>query len=189
MGKTPVNTALGVVHGKIDDWVYREVEGETVIARRPRRTLREPTASQQDTRKRFREAAAYAKAVFADPIRKASYRTLAESRGVSNRRLFGFVVRDYTQPPVIDRIDVSKYARQPGNLIRVFAIDDAEVVSVKVQIKAQDGTVLEEDEAVMDGPYWRYEATTQIPPGSPVTVEAVATDRAANETTKAEVVP
>src|SRR4051794_666785 len=58
MGTTPVNTALGELHGKIDDYVFRNVEGATIVARKPRRFKAPPTDSQMNVRsERGRRAA------------------------------------------------------------------------------------------------------------------------------------
>jgi hypothetical protein len=189
MGKTPVNTALGEVRGKIDDWVFRRLEGETIVARKRRPQPDNPTANQVKVRERFREASDYAKDVYDDPIRKESYRLLAESRGVSAARLFSFIVGDYARPPEITRFNLTLYTRTVGSEIRVYATDDGEVTDVTVRLKRPDGSLIEEGGAVKSGAYWRYEASTDVPAGVAVTVEATAEDRAENLTTKAEVVP
>ncbi len=190
MAKTPVNTGLEAVSGQIGAWVYRVVEGQTVIAPRSKVDPNRPiTTAQQDVRERFRRAAAYAKGVFDNPVRKASYLELALRRGFSAARLFGFVVQDYSRPPVITEVNVEGYHRQPGDPIKVFATDDGELTSVTVALKAADGTVLEEGPATLVDEAWRYVATTTVPPGDPVTVEATATDRPGHKTVAEVVIP
>lgn len=188
MGKSPVNTALGVVHGKIDDWVYRRVEGEVVIARRPRRTDTDPTLPQQEVRRIFREAADYARAVYQDPVRKQSYLDVALRRGFPTSRLFAFIVQDYAKGPEVTRINVEYYHRQIGDAVRVYAEDNGEVTGVTVALKAADGTVIESGPAVKVDAYWRYTATTLVPAGDVVTIEATAMDRAENKGVKTLVV-
>lgn len=189
MGKTPVNTALGSVRGKIDDWVYRVLEGETVIARRPRReTPLVPTTSQLTVREMFRRAADYAKSVYADPIRKQEYLELALRKGVSKSRLFSFIVQDYTNPPVIAGVDVTEYLKQAGNIIRVYATDNGELTEVKVTLKDPAGAVLEEGGTERVDAFWQFEATTTIPAATRVTVVVTAIDKPGNKSVREEVV-
>ncbi len=179
MGKAPVNTALGSVRGQVDGWVYRQLEGETVIARRPReRTDVAPTAEQQAVRETFRRAAEFAKAVFADPVRKAAYRELALRRGFPGSRLFAFIVQDYAKAPAVTGIAADGYGRTVGDLIKVFATDNGEVVAVTVAFQAADGSVLESGPAAKGDDGWHYLASTTVAPGTPVTIVATATDRA-----------
>ncbi len=179
MGKTPVNTALGSLRGQVDGWVYRELEGETVIARRPRvRADLEPTAEQQTVRETFRRAAEFAKAVFADPVRKAAYRDLALRRGVPGSRLFAFIVQDYAKGPVVTGIAADGYGRAIGDAIKVYATDNGEVTGVTVALQAADGSVIESGPAAKSDDGWRYLATTAVAAGDPVTIVATATDRA-----------
>ena len=189
MAKSPLNTALGQVRGKIDVWVYRSLEGDTVIARRPRAREDNPTDSQKGTRERFRRAAQYAKAIFADPVRKADYLALALRRGIPASRLFAFIVQDYATPPVITEINLIDYHRQIGDPIKVFASDDGEIVSVTVKLKAPDGSVLEEGPALFVDAFYRYIATTDLTAQSAVSVEAIAIDRPDNRTTKVVAAP
>lgn len=190
MAKTPVNTGLEAVSGRLGEWVYRVLEGKTIIARRVKRDEPLPaTEGQVHVRETFRRAAGFAKEVFKDPARKAAYLELALRRGSPGSRLFAFIVQDHTKPPVITEVKTTGYARQPGNEIRVFATDNGEVVGVNVVLKDATGAVIEQGAAVPFDGYWRYVATTVAPPGEPVTVEATATDRPGNGTVQTVVVP
>lgn len=184
MGKSPVNTALGALRGKIDDWVYRQLEGETVVTRRPRRTDTEPTGAQVDVRRKFRQAATYARAVFADAVRKQSYLELALRRGFPGSRLFAFIVQDFAKGPEVVSIDAERYHRQIGDTLLVDAEDNGEVTGVTVAVKAADGTVIESGPAVKVDAFWRYTATTLVPAEDAVTIEATAFDRAENKGVK-----
>jgi hypothetical protein len=184
MAKTPVNTGLEAVSGRIGAWVYRVLEGETVIAARPKiDPTREVTDDQKSVRENFRRGALFAKAVFADPARKLAYQQLALRRGVSAARLFAFVVQDYAKPPEITEVKVDAYHRQAGDPIDVFAKDDGEVMQVTVVLKNALGVVIEEGAAVLSDAAWRYVATTTVPPGDPITVVVTAKDRATRVST------
>ena len=191
MGKTPVNAALGSLSGRIDDFVYRQLEGRTIVARRAReREVPLPlTAAQVAVRERFRRAADYARAVFADPPRKQAAQALAARRGFSAARLFAFLVQDYARPLAITELDPAGYTRQIGDRVKVYAQDEGEVVGVRVALKAADGTVLETGAAMKVDAAWVYTATTTVPPGDPVTIEATAEDRPGNRTVRTAVIP
>jgi hypothetical protein len=189
MAKTPVNSALGTVRGKLDGWVYRQLEGQTIIAKPAARSDRPPTQPQLDAAERFRRAALFARGVFLDPVRKQSYRELATQRVGPTSRLFAFIVGDYVQPPVVTGIDASGYLRRLNDPIRVFATDDGEVTGVDLKLSVEDGTVIEEGPATLVDDAWRYLAKTLPGPISPITVTATARDRAGNETARAFVVP
>jgi hypothetical protein len=190
MAKTPVNSGLEQVRGRIGGWVYRLLEGETIIATRPRRATEDrPSDEQKAVRERFRRAATYARSIYADPVRKAAYLELAARRGVPASRLFGFIVGDYARPPEVTTLDVTDYRRAGGGAVRVYATDDGEVELVSVAVKAADGTVLEEGDAVAVDAFWRFSNAVAVPAGAPVTVEATAIDRAGNRTVKSVVIP
>lgn len=182
MAKTPINAALVELHGKLDAFVYRKLEGETIVARMPHKTDRVPNANQLAVREVFLRGAKYARSVFADPVRKQQYQELAVRAGTPASRLFGFILADYAEPPKIKEINLTRYNRRVGDEIRVFADDNGEVVGVTMALKRANGTVLESGPAVLRDDSWRYVATTVVPPEQPVTVVAVATDRPENMT-------
>ena len=186
MAKAPIETAVGrTIHGRMDNVVYRSVDGETVLARRPRKTDKLPSQNQLGIRAKFREAIKYAKATMDDPDRLQPYLDYAEQHGIPKRLLFGLIARDWWRPPEFGEIDATRYQRHPGGEIRVTVNDDVHVMSVAVKLKRQsDNVVLEQGPATYVGPHWRYVATTEAPAGIPLVVEASATDRADHTSTE-----
>lgn len=182
MASTPINRALGEIRGTVDDYVFRLVEGKVFIARRPRPRDHTPSEAQLEVQTRFKRGSAYTAKVFADPALKQWYVDRAEKHGISMRRLFGRVLRDYVQGPVIEELDYSGYHRHVGDRISVIATDDFDVTGVHVAIVKSDGTVLEEGPAVSDAPHWIYTAKTEAPAGIPLTLTVLALDRAGNKT-------
>ena len=181
MGSTPVNAALGKLHGRIDDYVFREVENKTFVARRSRGMTVPPTAAQLEIRQRFLRAAEYAKAVCGDPLRKPWYVAKLVEKNIHPRRLFGVIVRDfYEAPEVVDIVHEPNYQRRIGDKIRIVATDDLAVESVHVKLTQQDGTLIEQGPAVYVGPDWFYTATVAAPAGVPLVIVATATDHAGN---------
>ena len=94
MAKLKLNSALQGIRGRIDNWVYRKFGDGVIIARRPE-PAGPPTVAQLAVREQFRAAAAYAKAVFADPVRRPPYEVAARAKGTP---LFAFVMGDFLKP-------------------------------------------------------------------------------------------
>lgn len=175
MATAKLNQALGSLSGKLDGWVYRQVKGKTVVAGAPNPEVpAEPSQAQLAQRKRFTAAQAYMKQVLADPCQREAYEAMARALG---RRADKLVAGDFLNPPVVDRIDLSGYHGQPGDLIRVLATDDVEVVSVEVVLKTAAGAVLERGPATKLHGVWRYAATLPAPAGQRITIHATAKDR------------
>jgi hypothetical protein len=183
MAKTTLNSALKTISGGIDNWVYRQHAGKTVIS--PRTAPTGPvTPAQQAVRDRFREAAAYAKSVFATPALRSVYEAAAQQMGIT---MFAAAVADYLNPPEVDDIDLTGYHGSIGDRIIVRASDDIGVTAVSVAIRAEDLTLLEEGAAVLQGGVWVYIATTARPAGQPLTITATAVDHASRTGNKLEI--
>ncbi|KAA2239726.1 hypothetical protein F0L74_26400 [Chitinophaga agrisoli] len=156
-----------------DELVFRQRAGETVIAKPSILGPDSPTEKQVAVRTRFRAAAAYAKAILADPAMKAAYQAKTR-RGASP---YNTAIQDYFQPPEIRFIDNTAYSGAIGTAIKVIATDDFRVNAVTVAIHNAAGAVLEEGPAIADpagGDTWTYVATIEnaAPAGGKVVVQA-----------------
>lgn len=180
MAKLTLNSALSGIRGRIDNWVYRKFGDRVIIARRPA-SGGPVSPAQQAIREQFRAAAAYAKAVFADPVRRPPYEAAAKVKGTS---LFAFVMGDFLNPPEVAAIDAASYHGHIGDLVKVTALDDFEVVGVDIVIRNAASVVLEQGAAALIGGQWTYAATVAVPAGDTVTIEAVAKDRPGHPGTK-----
>lgn len=173
MANLTLNSALQGIRGRIDNWVYRKFGDRVIIARRPTITAA-PSPAQQAVRDRFKVAAAYARAVLADPVQQARYEAAARVKGT---QAYALVVGDFLKPPVVHAIDASGYHGLAGDLIKVEASDDFEVVAVGVVIRDATDAILEQGLAALVEGRWTYAATAAVAPGESVTIEATATDR------------
>ena len=162
--------------GKVDGLTLRTVQGQVIASVRPNPVKREPSAAQELQRERFAFAIAYAKEVLADPCQREVYTVLAKTR---KRRVDKLVASDFLTPPEVTRIDLSGFAGA-DRLIRVLAVDDVQVVGVRVAIRSAAGAVIEEGPATEVHGVWRYTATSAVPAGESVTITASARDRADN---------
>jgi hypothetical protein len=80
---------LNLIHdarrGKKSNWVYREMNGKVFFSRRP--NPKKQTEAQKATRQNFRIAMLYAKAVLADPAKRAPCEARAKKEGRPVRQL------------------------------------------------------------------------------------------------------
>ena len=181
MAKVELNSSLSQLHGKVDQWVYREREGKTQVFPYQKQEDR-PTPAQSSNRQRFRDAHAYAKRVLADPLKSVTYRKLAAERGCPPNAI---LVANFFNPPVIEQVDLSAYRGVAGGLIRVLATDAIEVVSVTVALRDADAALLETGAASKDHDLWIYRSTTAIADAASVLIEVTAQNRAGAKVSKA----
>ena len=176
--KVELSSTLQGLSGLHGDIVFRRLKGQTIIAQRPERKERPPTAAQAAHRARFRSAVNYAATILEDRCQRLVYEGLARQTG---RRADKILTSDFLTPPVVELIDIEDYGGRVGDVIRVMATDDVEVVSVQVSIHTGSGEVLEQGAAIKQQGVWRYTATVAAPESGKLAVIAVATDRPGHE--------
>jgi hypothetical protein len=181
MAKIILNPAVNGFSGRSGNLVYRQVGDETIVAQRPSRPTRAATPAQLAQRERFRLAGAYATRVLADPFQRRVYETMAASL---NRRADKIVAADFLTPPVVETIDLSAYRGKIGDVIRIIATDDIEVVSVNVAIQTAAGNTFEQGAASKVHGVWIYTATIDAPAGERLAITATAKDRPGHDGTK-----
>jgi hypothetical protein len=188
MAKVDLNPSFHSVSGALGAFVYRKVRGQTIMTARPKRDgkKRKPSAAQIAQRKRFAAAGDYVRKVLADPWQRRVYEALGRER---NRRADKLVASDFLTPPVVDEIELSGYRGRAGDLIRVLATDDIEVVSVQVTIDTAKGARVEAGPATKVHGVWRYTTTAAAPAGEPLVITATAKDRPGHDGTRRESYP
>lgn len=177
MARVRLNPIVDRVQGAFGDIVFRTYDGQTVISRRPGTPEGPPTPGQAAQRARFRDAAFYGRVVMADPTARAFYEAVAKQR---KKPVFSVIVGDFLNAPTVSSIDTSAYVGATGDPIVIQAQDDVEVTGVTVTLTDDGGTVLETGPAAADEWRWRYDAQTDVPARTTVTVTAVAMDRPGN---------
>jgi hypothetical protein len=151
------------------------------LSRTPEPSTQPPTEAQIGVRNRFKLAHIYATAAAEDPAQVALYQPIALAQG---KTVFAVAMADFLRPPSIAGLDLSGYAGEPGGKLIVLATDDAAVVSVQIEIRALDDTVLEQGPATPLGGGWTYTPTSALASGQEVTIVATAKDRPGNATVK-----
>lgn len=158
-----------------EQFVYRTVDGVTVLAKLPKRSSNPPTEAQEEVRENFSMAADWAKNALQDPDTLAAYAARAEGM----RTPYVLAVTNYLKAPKVRSIDTSGYTGAVGSQIRVKAWDSFEVRSVAVKITDAAGAVIEEGacEQHPEDRDWAYTATTEVAELTGVVVSAVVRNR------------
>jgi hypothetical protein len=157
MAKQKGNVVTHGMSGKIGDLLlFRQVKGQTVISKIPEGP-KKLSAKQLEHQERFRQAVLYGKVATVAPETKDLYAMLAAKE---KKTPFVVAVADCLNVPEIENIDVSAYCGNQGDVIKVTASDDTMVKYVRVSIVNDDGSPVEEGEAVVDasGYVWTYTA-------------------------------
>ncbi len=190
MAKSLLNSGLEQVRGTLDQWVYKVVRGKRIIARRPRLDPnRRPSSGELAMRQGFRDAIIYGRSVMADPPRKVLYGIAAR---VSNRPIFSVIIQDFFTKPEVNAIETAGYHGHAGDVIVVRASDRSNVAVRGVKVVLRNNTtqaVIESGLATLTGQDWVYTATTALPVGQSVAIEATVTDQPGNEATLSKVYP
>lgn len=178
MPKVKLNPTFDEFRGSVNNLTYRKSYGKTFASVKADRSNVQLSEAQIAHQQRFSAAAAYGKAVMADPDARALYQQAAKER---NMPFFALTVADFMHAPSITNIDLSAYNGQVNDVIRIQAQDDFSVASVHVTlVNAVDEAPIENGFAVETAPgsgLWIYTVTAAMPGESDVRVNVVATDR------------
>jgi hypothetical protein len=172
------NNATDRVSGKVDQFVYRNRHGKTVMARKPDESRKPPTANQESAKDKFRLAALYATGVMNDPLMKAFY----ASKAATGQSAYNMAFADYYDAPRIKDINIGGYSGNVGDKIKVTAVDSFKVNAVEVKITQSNGTLVEEGNAVRGSVFWEYSCTVNNASISGCIVTVTAYDLPGNAT-------
>jgi hypothetical protein len=180
--KTFKNIVTEGLSGRIKQLVFRQWQGQTVVASAPSPSSIPATAGQQLTRVTFREAAIYAKAVLTDTVIKLAYKAKTK-RGQSP---YNLAIADFFKPPTIGNIDASAYTARAGSFITAQVTDDFQVASVEVRFENASGQLVEAGAAVLmeDGLHYRYTTTAAVANITGNKITFIATDLPGHLVTK-----
>ena len=91
---------------------------------------------------------------------------------------------DYLLPPKIDRVNTKSYDGRVGSKLFIIASDNFQITSVSVRINKDDGNLLEEGNAVLEGLQWVYPITVANAALSGTKLTVSVTDTPGNITEK-----
>jgi hypothetical protein len=181
MGKIKDNLLTKGFSGRVgDEMVFRQVDGETLVAKR-RRKREVLTPKEQVVKNRFMDSVFYAKSVLADPAVKEFYELVKKE--FKARSAYAAAVSDYLQQPKIGRVNAQNYKGNIGEFLYIVAENNAKIFQMDVKILRADGSVVESSAATLIGDYWRYETTTVNANVAGCKIVVTAKDRPGKATT------
>ena len=176
MSKSRDNVLTKTYSGKFGDQIVYRVceEGESVMAKPPKRSKRPITEAQADLRDKFKLAIEWAQVALSDPDMLAQYEAMVKGR----RTPYVLAIRNFMRPPRVTEINTTEYSGVIGSTITVTAKDDFKILGVKVRIKDSTGTLIEEGNCVrsLATGFWTYTATVAVANLTGVVVTAIAKD-------------
>jgi hypothetical protein len=186
VAKIKFNGLVSEVSGGVGGLVVRRSRGKFILSDKPTVSEAEPSEAQLDQRKLFARAVAFGKFAIEDPALRAFYEPIAQQREIT---AYALAIGDYLKAPSILPLDLSAYRGQVGDSIGIEAVDDLGLAGVSVSLVANDGTPIEQGNAVEIGArsgYWTYTATAAVALGSDIFIEVQGTDHAGNRTQHTE---
>ena len=182
MAKNTQNILLEGLSGSLGDHYFRQVDGKTVVSKKPDMSKRVLSPAQIAHLNRFEAAKQYARAQMADPASKARYR----QRAHGHTSAYSIAIKDFMNPPKILSIDIADFHGQAGDPIRIVAVDDFNVAQVSVAILDPTGQTLASGPAqpLPDGENWLYTLANALPPANGLLLRVSATDLPGNTATQ-----
>lgn len=185
MAKVKRNPALGPLTGKIKGLQFADYGDKQVVrAAYERKPTTQWIGPQVQSQNQFGKATAYAKAVLADPAKKAQYSDLCKAK---HRSEWNLAIADARQAPAIRDVDVASYYGVPGDPIFIDAVDDTRVAGVSLVIRTASGSLIEQGPAALEaqGRWWVYLAQAAVPESEvAVAIEVAAIDLPGNRVQK-----
>lgn len=179
MAKNKDNNATFGMSGRVNQFVFRQRFGETVVSKVPVRTATF-TEAQKNIHSIFKKASLYARSILQNAAIKLAYSKKAK-RGQSP---YNLALADYFKSPEIVSVDLAGLTAEAGGIITAMAIDNFRVESVKVKIEKPGGGLLEEGNAIQqsDGLTWIYTTTAAGANTSGNKITVTASDLPGNQT-------
>lgn len=160
MAEVKNNIVIQGISGKLGDMiVFRQVNGRTIIATKPRPSEKR-SEKQIANQARFQKAVIYGKSSAANPELKQVYR-----KGMNEKYSSPYMVAvaDFLNAPNIHEVNLSMYHGNVGDTISIQVTDDFSVARVEVDIHNPDGSLVEAGSALqaIAGLEWVFTATVK----------------------------
>ena len=157
MAKIYDNNAAHVLSGRVNQFVYRQRFGKTVVSKRPVRTSGF-TETQQVYLSNFKKAVLYASSILQNEMVKRAYQEKAKP----GHSAYNAAIADYLKAPEIHSLDLVGLAGTTGGKISTTVTDNFWVEVVKIKIENPAGELIEEGNAIKlaDGTTWVYYTQT-----------------------------
>jgi DUF917 family protein len=157
------NVITKMYSGRVGDIVLRNYGGKSVMAKRPDCSKVIRSEAQLENQKRFAKAVIISKAVKNDPQRAEFYSE--KKKKMKYKDVYHASMSDCLTKPKVQKVDLTTYRGQPGNVIRISAWDKFRVETVSVKILNNIGQLIESGSAVSRiysrNREWDYIATVE----------------------------
>ncbi|MGA3012621.1 MAG: hypothetical protein ABSD71_01170 [Bacteroidales bacterium] len=149
--------------GRVGDIVLRNYSGKSVMAKRPDCSKVVKSPAQLENQKRFVKAVKYSKAVKNDPQQSECYSE--KKKKTKYKDVYHAAMSDYMTKPKVQKVNLTTYRGQQGNVIWISAWDKFRVETVNVMILNNKGQLIEKGPAVArmysGNREWDYIATVE----------------------------
>lgn len=185
MAKNTNNNATFGMSGRVNQFVFRQRFGKTVVAKLPVRTA-PLTESQKIVNSTFKKAVLYARTILQDEAIRLAY----GKKMIPGQTTHNIAIADFFKAPEILSVDILGVNDPSGSKIIVMAIDNFRVEVVKIQIEKADGTVVEEGNAILqnEGLNWVYYTTVENANTSGNKIRVTAIDLPGNKTVEEKII-
>jgi hypothetical protein len=160
-----------------DEFVFRQVNGKTIIAPLPKRP-RKSSEKQEEAKKKFINASLYAKSALANPAMKAEYVAIAHHK---NQKAGAIVaaMTDYLTSTKLALAYAHRFDGSIGFPITIVLADNYKGKEMMVSISNKDGTITESGKATFafGDSAWSYITTVPYATIDGLTVEVTVKDR------------
>lgn len=164
----------------MDQIVYRQMGGKTVVSAKPAKSSNPPSEAQLNHRALFNRASAYGKMAMRNPLLNEIYAAQANSMNST----YTMALKDYMHAPVIEAFILKDFVGKAGDRIGLYASDNFGIATVEMTILDHEGKALERGdctEVVKNGVY-EYVVQADLPEGGVYSLRAEARDLAGNVT-------
>ena len=149
--------------GRVGDVVFRKYNGKSVMAKRPDCSKVVKSPAQLAIMAKFGRASKYSKVVNSDPQLSEGYSE--KKKKMKYKDVYHAAMSDCLTKPKVQKVDLTTYRGQTGNVIRISAWDKFRVETVNVMILNNKGQLVESGPAVTP-PFsgnreWAYTATVE----------------------------
>jgi hypothetical protein len=187
MAKVEYHPAVTRIRGKVKSLVFKRAWGRDIVGAAPDLSKRRLSEKQRAQNARFESADRYGRSL--SPEAREAYQARARSE---NKPVYAVIVRDWFHKPCVEEIDVSTYSGRVGQTVRIRAVDDTEVMTVEVAVRAPNGQIVEAGVATLinaEKHQWEYTTTIDLESVAGITLEVTAKDRAGNVDQRSQRVP
>jgi DUF917 family protein len=176
------NLITRMYSGRVGDIIFRNYGGKSVMAKRPDCSKVVKSPAQLANMAKFGKASKYSKAVKNDPQRREDYRE--KKKKTKYKDVYHAAMSDFMTKPKIQKVDLTTYRGQQGNVIRISAWDKFRVETVSVMIMNKMGQLIEKGPGVSriysGNREWEYITTLENPDYQGGSVEIRVTDKPGN---------